>query len=290
MPRTLPRRPHLGHLKKEAKQLLRAFRSGDPDTLDRFRQLPRAVIERWPQLALADAQLLIAREYGFASWLRLKAHIDVLAAAQPSRTGTTQHPDKHQLSRAQRVRVLEHAAQIVAAAQAGDISEVLAALFMTSREERALRQLLVEQNTFTLVVTALIEGAEHPAPRVRFLVAQAMDHYADERCATPLRRLLDDPVPRVRCAALHSLGCDDCKLAPLPKPGDLVERVVTMTLHDDSIRVRRVAAYNLGTLCADARVISALHMVLEREADPVLLRAARWTLAQQGDAAPPYRE
>ena len=284
MPRTLPPRPHLGHLKNEAKRLLRAFRADDPDTLERFRQLPHAVIERRPQLALADAQLLLAREYGFASWPQLKAHVDALVAEQPPHTGAAQHPSKHQLSRAQHERVREHGERIVAVAQAGDVVAVLTALFMTSREERALRELLVERGQFTLVVTALLAGVEYPAPHVRFLVAQAMDHYADERCAGPLRRLLDDPVPRVRWAALHSLSCDDCKLAPLSKPGDLVERVAWMALRDESIRVRRVAAGTLGLWCHDARAVAALHTLLAQETDHVLLRSARWALAQQGKA------
>ena len=237
--------------------------------------------ERRPQLALADAQLLLAREYGFASLPQLKAHVDVLSVEQPSRAGTTQRPDKHQLSRAQHERVREHGERIVAAAQAGDVVAVLAALFMTAREERALREVLVERSQFTLVVTALLAGTDHPAPHVRFLVAQAMDHYADERCAASLRHLLDDPVPRVRWAALHSPQLRRLQARALPKPGDFVERVASMALCDESIRVRRVAAYTLGLWCHDARAVAALHTLLSQEADHVLLRAARWALAQQ---------
>jgi hypothetical protein len=68
--RPLPPRPSLEFEHKEAKALLRRLRAGDSDALARAR-------ERHPALAtasrirLADAQLVIAREYGFASWPKL---------------------------------------------------------------------------------------------------------------------------------------------------------------------------------------------------------------------------
>jgi ankyrin repeat protein len=57
-PRPLPPRASLEHLRNEAKQRLKALRAQDPS------------------LKLTDAQLTIAREYGFASWRRLKAAVD----------------------------------------------------------------------------------------------------------------------------------------------------------------------------------------------------------------------
>lgn len=58
MPATLPERASLDWLKKTAKQNLRALRAVDPGA------------------KLADAQLALARDYGFASWRALKAHIE----------------------------------------------------------------------------------------------------------------------------------------------------------------------------------------------------------------------
>ena len=55
-PRPLPDRPDLRHLKNQAKDL---FRAGDARSL-------------------TDAQFKIARLYGFASWPKLKAHVDSL--------------------------------------------------------------------------------------------------------------------------------------------------------------------------------------------------------------------
>src|SRR5262249_27488431 len=59
-------------LRKQAKDLLRAWRAGDPTAVDRVAaHKPRATPPR-----LADAQLIIAREYGFESWPKLVHHVE----------------------------------------------------------------------------------------------------------------------------------------------------------------------------------------------------------------------
>jgi HEAT repeat protein len=108
-----------------------------------------------------------------------------------------------------------------------------------------------------------------------------MDHFADARCAAPLRAMLSDAVPRVRWAALHSLSCEACKLAPIAQNDDLVELVIALALHDPSIRVRCVATYTLGAGCYDARAVAALEQLLASETEQAILRGARWALSQQ---------
>jgi ankyrin repeat protein len=72
--RTLPSRPDLDQQKKLAKELLRAFRAGDREAIARMRaELPDKV-----ELSLTDAQFVLAREYGFASWRDLKDRIGQL--------------------------------------------------------------------------------------------------------------------------------------------------------------------------------------------------------------------
>ena len=65
----LPARPSLDHLRHEARDLLRAAKSGDTAAVARVRAVSGT-------LTLAGAQLALAREYGFASWPRLKAEVD----------------------------------------------------------------------------------------------------------------------------------------------------------------------------------------------------------------------
>ncbi len=74
MPQELPAHPNLEHLKKEAKALLRDFKLQKPAAIKIFNSLPGTIRPR-----LSDAQHLIAREYGFESWAKLKEHVESLA-------------------------------------------------------------------------------------------------------------------------------------------------------------------------------------------------------------------
>ena len=71
----LPARPSLEQLRKQAKNLHRAFRAGDPDAVSRARAIIPRVGEDGSPLVLADAQFVIAREYGFKSWSALVHHV-----------------------------------------------------------------------------------------------------------------------------------------------------------------------------------------------------------------------
>lgn len=70
--RPLPPLPNLEFERKEAKAFLRQLRAGEPDALVRARARHPAIDASAPaRIRLADAQLVIAREYGFTSWPRL---------------------------------------------------------------------------------------------------------------------------------------------------------------------------------------------------------------------------
>ena len=64
MSRNLPPHPNLEHLRKQAKDLLHELKQQDPAA------------------QLADAQFALAREYGFASWPKLKAHVESQLATE----------------------------------------------------------------------------------------------------------------------------------------------------------------------------------------------------------------
>lgn len=88
---TLPSRPDLEHLRKQAKQLLKSWRRRDPLVFQRLREhLPAA--RGKPDAALAaldlrlhDMQSCIAREQGFDSWPALKAHVELQQVKADSR-------------------------------------------------------------------------------------------------------------------------------------------------------------------------------------------------------------
>lgn len=77
---SLPSRPDLSQLKKQAKDLLRALKSGESAAWRRFQEHhPRgATASSRPAAALSDAQLVLARDYGFPSWPALVKHIESL--------------------------------------------------------------------------------------------------------------------------------------------------------------------------------------------------------------------
>ena len=70
----LPARPSLEQQRKRCRELLKAARASDPGALRRFAQHHPHVVAG-TAFRLADAQLVIAREYGFPSWPKLVAYI-----------------------------------------------------------------------------------------------------------------------------------------------------------------------------------------------------------------------
>lgn len=86
MKQQLPASPNLAHLKKQAKDLLRAYAENDPSTQQRFREsLPFLQNVDAKTVRLHDAQSCIAREYGFTSWTELKSYVDWQAAGKQDR-------------------------------------------------------------------------------------------------------------------------------------------------------------------------------------------------------------
>ena len=84
MAKSLPPQPNLEYLKKQAKALLKACKQSNPEVIPRIK-------EHHPRLSgspdsdilssafsLQDAQLVIAREYGFESWPKLSATVSQL--------------------------------------------------------------------------------------------------------------------------------------------------------------------------------------------------------------------
>ena len=79
MKQTLPTRrmrkhPDLEQLKRQAKELLRSFVAGEAEAAAEVNAHYRLADSS--KFALHDAQLVIARSYGFESWPKLKAYVD----------------------------------------------------------------------------------------------------------------------------------------------------------------------------------------------------------------------
>ena len=80
----LPENPSLEHLKSQAKLVRDLVRSGDDGALamiDEFHpRLDQALLHETDRASFktTDAQLIVARVYGFASWPKLRAHLTIV--------------------------------------------------------------------------------------------------------------------------------------------------------------------------------------------------------------------
>ena len=151
----LPARPSLEHLKNEAKQRLKALR------------------RQRPQAKLAAAQLALARDYGFASWRQLKAHVDNVSPARSDRK------------------------KVFGAARAGDVATVRRALEhgfdpgWTDVDGRTLHQIGKAGGNAAIELLArdFQERETRPAPMVEAI--GAILDAAESGRADELGRLLD---------------------------------------------------------------------------------------------------
>ena len=180
MSRALTSGTTLDQLKREAKQWLKALRTGDPEARARLlREHPSAPADA----GLRHVQHALAREFGVPSWARLKALVPATPAIPPARSDAASVSPLH---------------AILAAADAGDV-DALASLL------DAHPDLVSERGTLpghTGLRTALHFGVQHEAV-VRVLLARGADpnvrdegddafplHFAAERQDLPVIRLL----------------------------------------------------------------------------------------------------
>jgi len=86
MSKSLPSRPNLEQLRNQAKDLRKQFLAGERAAVDCVREFhPDFNKSSQGEFRLHDAQWVLAREYGFASWARLKEHVEsiLLEAGEP---------------------------------------------------------------------------------------------------------------------------------------------------------------------------------------------------------------
>ena len=185
-PRVLPPHPSLEQLKNQAKTLLTAARSGDSAALERLaRYFPElrpsplgglSAGATTPTPRLSQAQLVIAREHGFASWARLRRAVE-LAPLRALLERTIERPIDWSARRA--------AMESLAAAGPSGLRVALDAL-------------------------------SDPDPKLRGAALGFIDHHATDACVPQLSRVAQtDPDPDVRRAAVHALICERCKPSPL---------------------------------------------------------------------------
>jgi len=80
--RAMRENPDLDQLKRQAKELLEAYRASSSEARAEVTAYHRTAVPE--TFALHDAQFVLARSYGFESWPKLKAAVD--ASPRPNYT------------------------------------------------------------------------------------------------------------------------------------------------------------------------------------------------------------
>lgn len=165
MDRRLRVDPDLGWHRKRAKQLKRALAAGDASAARRFaRSHPRfagmAVADvLGADVSLADAQRVIAREHGLASWAELKAAVERLRGVGPSDA----HRLVHAIGCGDEHAVRELLARDRALASSADASGRTPLVAACERGDLALVELLLDAGADAKSGEAILAAA-HAGP------------------------------------------------------------------------------------------------------------------------------
>lgn len=298
----LPPSAHLDHLRAQSKALLRAARRGDRAALARFaRWLPARGGGR---LLLTQAQFVIACEYGFESWPRLRRH---LQRAEPAPTEAA--PEQAPLAcfdllwRAFDRLLWRQGAN--AGRQDGGLLEPahVAALeaFVRDDEQRALRDSvpLVALRSGVLLpgATSLVRGSQRDEEELLAAVAA---------CERPFVVLLAPLEPGVRPAELclpatgvvARVAVESDAVTNRAPAIDAPELPAAMR---PGIPLRALARARVEYLASETAIpLAWVSLVGERRADTALARALAqelrvtllrgWNLLHQKDSRPRRRE
>jgi hypothetical protein len=261
---TLPARPNLERLRREARAFQRACLAGDAEATRRLAAVFPGADPRG--LALTMAQTVVARGYGLASWPALRGDVEARRAVP-----ATPAADLDAAALAESWFSL---------AEAGELAALCRAFAIKRRRLEAAREIMRRSpNRYVAFQHALVGGLASRRERLRFQCAASLDQFGDASTRAPLAALMEDPVPRVRWMAMHALSCHACGEKSGPLEDDIRERIVAAALGDPSPQVRRHAAGALS-LAHEVRALPALEQMLRRETDAKTLRMVAWALGE----------
>jgi HEAT repeats len=258
------RRLNFEQLRNQARDLLRQFRAADPEALARW----DAHFARRPtRLQLAHAQAVLAREAGFPSWPQLKAYVEAPRFARRPR-GPKKLPSFSRLE-----ELYLYTLGLVERDDPGAVALEMPPGGWYGRPTAVLlREMFVERGTLDAVTTLIAKGLDHPNAKVRYECAHLLDSFGDDRCVPTLTRLLEDPVPRVRAIALHSLVCNACKLSPLQGRRDLLALTIDSAMNDPHRRAKQEATRVLAESNQPEAIAALRNLGVKRRA-PAVRRA-----------------
>src|ERR1700742_2799383 len=174
----LPPRPNPDHLRYQAKDLLNGHAARNVGVAQRIREFhPR--FSRVPdaqifeaRLSLSDAQFTIAREHGFSSWAKLKAHIE-----KPTLSNQLTLPHHERIEDA----TFRHAVNLLDAGDAEDLRS-----YLNQHPNLVHQHVIFEGENYFRNPTLLEFIAENPVrhgslPRNIVQVTKVILHFGVER-------------------------------------------------------------------------------------------------------------
>lgn len=221
----LPDSAHIDQLKHQAKDLLRDFRDGQMTAFQRVREFhPRFSKVADSQMSyhsfkLSDAQLSIAREYGYRSWPRLKAVITEKLYEELRLSQRDRLPDglfKQALDfmdagdEARLKQLLRHDPELIherVSFEGGNYFRNPTLLEFLP--QNPIRQERLPANAIAIAKILLAAGAKHNRPAMNETLMLAASGSLCRECGlqTPLLRLLcahgADPAAGMRSALAH---------------------------------------------------------------------------------------
>lgn len=206
----LPERPNLEQLKKQAKDLLASARKKNPAALARFRALPALEKKTDPELAaldlaLHDAQSVVAREFGFPSWNALRDRVEELTLQFDEAVAAfTRGSLEQRLSRAE--RLLTRFPNLIAdnfhaALAYGDATAVAKHL---ARDPALATKMSGPHEWAPLLYVAHSHWASKNADGLVAVARLLLAHGASADTSYPLHGNPKEPLPVLWAAACHS--------------------------------------------------------------------------------------
>lgn len=242
---------------KRAATLLKELRAGDAGALARFRY-HHPVFAWEPDKTIrgdsvfADARLVVAREYGFSDWPRLKAHVDALNGKPELRYPFETDPQYYR-----------------------DRAAGMLSVFATG-ERAAVRLVRLFHPEYAAKPESAIRGAQLSQPDAELIVAREHGFESFDALATYLETLREGRASEPFWQAFAALKADDrTRFKEL------------LAAHPKIVNAAGTNGNRLLHLAMSLKRSEMVHDLLAAEADPNLPNNKGWTALHQAAYADP---
>jgi HEAT repeat protein len=125
---------------------------------------------------------------------------------------------------------------------------------------------------------AVRAGLRHDNPDVRLHCCRFLDRYLSPDTLSDLMDMLNDDDERVRCSALHTLACDQCKEGTCrPEEAEVLPKALKLLRRDPNAHVRAMAIEVVGQFVHTNPLASAAILATHQgDENPTVRKKAGW--------------